>query len=228
MRDVDKFKEAERRCDTGDAPGGLQIHLDICINGRDERVRLQSALSLVERHRAMDHLPKLLQDCDVGTGCVRSMKELAPEAYLMGKKAEYLAVLNGVSLVAARKVLRMAPGWFAFLLEGDEAQFKELTAKIDANYEEVGRSLERALLLSEDANSHSTKAQVLLCTARVHFHRYMNLKVESLKEVRKVHIILSRLLRRYRLDEFFLFKREERANMEKCLEQCEASYLTAG
>src|SRR5947209_20041050 len=99
MRDVDKFKEAERRCNTGDVQGGLQIHLDICINGQDERVRLQSALLLVERLGVMDHLPKLLQACDVGIGCARRIRDLASEAYLTGKKAEYLAVLNGVSLV---------------------------------------------------------------------------------------------------------------------------------
>lgn len=227
MSDVDKYKEAEQRWLSGDSNGAASIHIDLCLNGRNERVRMQSALLLVERLRAIDHLPELLRICDIGIGCAQRMNELAYEANLMAKKAEYLVVLNGVGLVPARKSLRMAPGWFAFSLERDAEQFQELTKKIEANDAEADRLLEGALRTSEQAGSHSAKAQVLMCAANTRFHRYMNLKMEFLTGAGRVPYALIRLLRPYGLDELFLYTKAARKEMRKCLSECESNYLAA-
>ncbi len=227
MSDAGRFQEAEGRWASGDVQGARNIHLDICTNGRDDRVRLESALLLVDRVKPIDHLAEFLHVCDIGIACALKTTAPLPEAYLMGKRAEGLAVLTGVSLVPERKTLRMAPGWFGFSLERDEARFKELTQKVESIDGEVDGLLSRGLAISGSAGSHSTKAQVLLCSGRVHFQRYMNLKMEYLKQRFKVPSFLLGFLRPYRLDEFFLFTKEERANMERCLAQCQASYLAA-
>lgn len=227
MPDADKFQEAERLWALGNAQEGINAHLGICINGQDDRVRLQSALVLVERLKAVEHLDKFLQVCDVGIGCTQRMRDSLSEAYLLGKKAEGLAILNGMRFVPERKRLRMAPGWFGFSLERDEAQYKELTQEIEANEAELDGMLAKAVATAERAGSHSTKAQVLLCAGRVHLNRYMNLKTEYLKGATMVPRGLLRLLRPYRLDDFLYFAKDERARMTMCLKQCEASYLTA-
>jgi hypothetical protein len=227
MADADRFREAERRWVSGDAHGATSIHFDICINGRDDRVRLQSALVLVERLKAIERLDEVLKVCDAGTRCAQRMRDSLSEAYLLAKKAVGLAIVNGLSLVPARRRLRMAPGWLGFSLEHDEAQFKELTQKIEANEAEIKGMLAQALATADQSVSHSTKAQVLLCAGQVHFNRYMNLKTEYLKGVVLIPRGLLQLLRLYWLDDFLHFAKDERARINACLNQCEASYLTA-
>ena len=51
--------------------------------------------------------------------------------------------------------------------------------------------------------------------------------MECLNQRFKVPTALLRFLAPYGLDEFFLFTKEERTSMEKCLAQCEASFLAA-
>jgi hypothetical protein len=227
MTEADRLQEAERRWASGDAQGAISIHFDICINGQNDRVRLQSALVLVERLKAVEHLDEFLQVCDAGVRCAQRMRDSLSEAYLLAKKAEGIAIVNGLSLVPARKKLRMAPGWFGFSLERDEAQYKELTQKINANETEIEGMLAKALTTAEQAGSHQTKAQVLLCTGQVHFNGYMTLKTEYLKGTAIVPRGLLRLLRPSRLDDFLHFTKDERAKMSACLNQCEASYLAA-
>lgn len=227
MTEADRLREAERRWASGDAQGAISIHLDVCINGRDDRVRLQSALVLVERLKAVEHLDRFLQVCDAGIRCAQRMTDSRSEAYLLGQKAEGLEVVNGLNFVPTRKRLRMAPGWFGFSLERDKAQYKELTHKIEANEAEIEAMLAQALATAERAGSHSTKAQVLLCTGQVHFNRYMNLKTEYVRGATMVPRSVLRLLRPYRLDDFLHFTKDERAKMSACLDQCEASYLAA-
>ncbi|MCI0627456.1 MAG: hypothetical protein L0387_38390 [Acidobacteria bacterium] len=146
---------------------------------------------------------------------------------MLARKGAGKALVNGLNLVPARRKLRMAPGWFGFSLERDEAQYKELTQKVEASEAKIEGMLTQTFAIAEQAGSHSTKAQVLVCAGQVYFNRYMNLKTEYVKGTAIIPGVLLRLLRPYRLDDFVHFTKDERAKMNACLDQCKASYLTA-
>ena len=96
MSDVSRFKDAEQRWASGDIRGAIPIYLDLCVNGRDDRTRLQSALLLTNQLKPIDHLTEILQVCDIGIECARKLQDSLPEAHLMGRRAESLEFLRGL------------------------------------------------------------------------------------------------------------------------------------
>ena len=223
----DKVREAEGLWKSGNIEPAVALYRQLSQNARDDQVRLQSSLILIERLKPVDHLTVILEATMAGEESAHRLGEELTRAYTMAKRAEALVVLNGITLVPGRKKLRMAPGWFDFSLEGDKSLFQKLTEDIEKNDADADRLLREAEALALRNTSRATLGHVLMCAGRVYAHRYMNLKVESLKRRAKLPTAVLRLLRPYRLDDCVLYTRDERRQMDSCLAQCERSYLAA-
>ena len=109
-----RFQFAEELWRSGRIADAIQLHFDLCLNGRNASVRLRSAMVIVDRLKFLDAPEKLLQVCTVGADCAKELSDTTNQAGFMARKAEYLATFRVLNLAHRRKRLRMTPGWFAF------------------------------------------------------------------------------------------------------------------
>jgi hypothetical protein len=225
-----RFEVAERLWRSGRINDAIQLHLDLCLNGRDAGVRLWSAMAVVDRLKFSDAPEKLLEVCTVGSDCAKELSDSARRALFMAKKAEYLATFTGLNLTHRRKRLRMAPGWFAFGLASEEQLFVELTNQIAENEKVSDELIEASKDISSSAGDMRTKGHVAMCAGTIAFQRYMDQKLESLPSQLPIPRWLRwvvPLLREYRVDEYLLYDSHTRRRMRALLAKNQAQFAQA-
>jgi hypothetical protein len=222
-----KFQAAEQLWQSGNVGDAVRIHFNLCLNGQDPRMRLGSAMVLVDRLKFPQEPEKLLQVCTVAIESAKQLSDAMNKALFMAKRAEYLVIFNGLTLLPARKRLRMAPGWFAFALESDEKQYVRLTRQLEANDREADSLSASALRICEQNGDASAKGRVLMCAGTIAFQRYMNHKLDGLPPRMRVPSWLIAWLRDHHLDEYVLYDAETRREMRKLLNECKVRYVTA-
>jgi len=224
--EIGRFREAERIWQSGSAVAA-QIHFDLSLNGQDPRIRLASAEVLIDRLKLPRAPEQLLEVCAVGIQCARQLADSRDEALFMAKRAEYLVTWNGLTLLPARKRLRMAPGWFAFSLERDEKRYAELTKQIEANEREADDLTAAALTICDTVADRSTKGRVLMSVGTIAFQRYLDLKLEALPSRIRVPGWLLARLREHCFDEYVLYDSHTRRKMPSFVEEDESSFIEA-
>ena len=222
-----KFRAAEERWQSGNVKDGARIHFDLCLNGQDPRIRLRSAMVLLDRLKFPQAPQEILQVCTVAIESAERLADTKNQALLMAKKAECLVTLNGLSLIPARNRLRMPPGWFGFGLEGEEKEYAELTKQIEANDKDADSLVSTARDIAERAGDDATLAHVLMCMGTMALQRYMSRKLDCLpSRIRVPGWLLSRL-RECRLDGYVLYDSQTRHQLRTLAAECEERYLEA-
>jgi hypothetical protein len=219
----DSFAAAEQLWASGNAKAAAAVHIDLTRHAHNPELRLQSALTLIERLNPARSVDVILEACSTGMNMAEKLGEIQVRAHLMSVRAQNLAILNG-SLLLARKNLRLAPGWRGFSLERDEQQYKELTARIEANDEEADRLARDA---EKESGDEATLGHVLLSVANISFQRYMSRKLDSLHKVVPLPSFIRKKLESYALDECLWYNVPDREAMRSHLKECECRYLKA-
>jgi hypothetical protein len=219
----DRFADAERLWASGDPKGAARVHIDLTRRAQNPELRLRSALVLVERLNPAWNMGAILEACSIGMDMANKLGESPTKAYLMSIKAKNLAMLNG-SLILERKNLKLAPGWLAFSLERDEQQYRELTARIEANDEETDRLARDG---QKESGDQGTLGHVLLSVANISFQRYLSVKLDGLRKIVPLPSFIGERLKSYALDERLWYDGPDRKRMRKHLKECECRYSEA-
>lgn len=199
------------------------MHIDLSRHAYNPELRLESALALIERLNPARSVDIILEACSTGMDMAEKLGKIQIRAHLMSVRAQDLAILNG-SLMLARKNLRLAPGWLGFSLERDEQQYKELTARIEANDGEADRLARDA---EKESGDKATLGHVLLSVANISFQRYMSRKLDSLHKIAPLPSFIRKKLESYALDECLWYDIPDREAMRNNLKECECRYLEA-
>jgi hypothetical protein len=219
----DKFAQAERLWASGHRKAAAQIHVQLSRDAQNLELRLQSVLVLVERLNPAWDVDAIIEACTTGMTVAQKLGESQTRVYLMSMRAKNLAILNG-SLILARKNLKLAPGWLGFSLERDKQKYKELTASIEANDEEIDRL---ARDVQKESSDKATLGHVLLSVANISVQRYLSLKSDCLRNVVPLPSFIREKLRSYALDDFLWYSFSDRQAMRNHLQDCECRYLEA-
>jgi hypothetical protein len=219
----DEFAAAEKLWSSGDAGTATQMHVDLTRHAQNPDLRLRSAIALLERLNPAQHLDLILKTCSIGIKMAETLGETETKACLLATRARNLAILNG-SLFSARKNLRIAPGWLGFSLESDEQKYKKLTAAIESNDKEIEKLICEAQKVKADC---ATIGHILLSVGEISFQRYMNVKVECLRELVPLPRFVREKIRAYALDENFWYAASARQVMRRLLKTCEYQHCKA-
>jgi hypothetical protein len=219
----DRFADAERLWASGDPKAAARVHIELTRHAQKPELRLRSALALIERLNPAWNVGAILEACSIGMDMAKKLGESPTKAYLMSMRAKNLAMLNG-SLILARKNLKLAPGWLGFSLERDEQQYKELTARIEANDEETDRLARDG---QKESGDQGTLGHVLLSVANISFQRYLSVKVDGFHKIVPLPSFIGEKLKPYALDEYLWYSGPDRKRMRNHLKECERRYSEA-
>jgi hypothetical protein len=220
----DRFAAAEQRWASGNASTAVAIHLDLIRHANNPDLRLRSALLLVERLHPVSNVKEIVESCSTGAEMAAKLGDDATRAYLMGMKAKNLAIQTG-SIVMARTKFKMAPGWLGFSLVRDEEEHKSLSARIEADKEEIDKLIQEAQNTSRD--DPATRGHVLLSLGNISLQRYFDLKLDSVKVAFRLPAFVREFLRSYALDEYFWYSASDRQAMRCNLKECVNNYSDA-
>lgn len=194
------------------------MFLQLLHQARDSVVGLRAALGLLGTVNSVENNQVLLEACEKGLELAARLRKADVRSFLMAKKAVCLSFATSQCRYR-RRLLRLAPSWKGFALEADQNEFQRLTKLIDNGEAESNELIESAIRSATETGDIKTLAHVLMLRGELQAARYLDLKLEHLKDS-----VGYRLFKFLKLAEFG-YPRQVRLQLRGHLTEFRGSYL---
>ncbi|MGO9603116.1 MAG: hypothetical protein ACLQAT_06890 [Candidatus Binataceae bacterium] len=229
MAEADELKLAQALVGAGRKKEAFP-HLEKLYASKDPKIKLYAGLALLVALDRLTQLDTLLQVVDETLPTATALGEGDIRAYLLSKRAEFLA--NKLSFVHyQQRNLTLAAGvfaWIGFSLDEDKAEFDRLAAE-RATLEETIASLEAETKLAvESSSNQNMRGHIFASLGELAFSRHLGLQLDLAAFGR----MRSRLMniywvRRLNLEKLIGYNRSNRRKLKTLMDECVSYYERA-
>ncbi len=196
------------------------------MSKEDNKSRLESIIDSLNISSRLRNHSKLIKSCEEGMEIARNLKDYATQAYLMARKALFLSLDISLHIYAQQNIV-LSPNWIGFSLKADERRYKDLTNQIKANRNEIKHLFGKAMQIAEQQGRQDLKAHILMLMGQYYGGKLSDYKTEHIAKKPRSRLSNLCLAKRYNLDYYLVFDRNDRRKMKKYLFLCRKKLLEA-